>query len=266
MKIGIVTISFNQQQYLREVINSVNSRRHDLQYVIVDPGSSDGSRKIIEENFGRFAHAHLAADKGPSDGLNIGFGLLKDVDILGYINSDDRFISGALDFAGDFFALNKSIDVLLGGARIIDRNGRAKLRCRLSTSFSLEGCLNGTCVAIQQATFFRRAIYQASPGFNLSNKTCWDHELLVDMALLGAKFATTSMLLGDFRIHEASITGSGRLTEAYLADKARISERIQKQGYQRSSALGIQFRRFARFTDPARRYREFVHARPNMDT
>ena len=51
MKISIVTISFNQEKYLRQCIDSILSQTEcDVEYIVVDPGSTDGSRGILEED------------------------------------------------------------------------------------------------------------------------------------------------------------------------------------------------------------------------
>src|SRR5690242_12369441 len=103
MKLGIVTISFNQATHLQEAIDSVRlSDPSKLVYVIVDAGSKDLSRQIIERNAERFARIIFEPDEGPSDGLNKGFSAC-DADIYGYLNSDDRFVSGALDYVVDYF-------------------------------------------------------------------------------------------------------------------------------------------------------------------
>src|ERR1017187_7879988 len=71
MKLGIVTISYNQAGYLQEAIDSVAlADLSRLVYVIVDPGSTDGSRDVITRNRHRFPRAILEPDNGPADGLN----------------------------------------------------------------------------------------------------------------------------------------------------------------------------------------------------
>ncbi len=71
MKISIVTLSFNQRAYLKEAIDSVLSQGYpDLEYIVVDPGSTDGSRKTIESYGNRIAHTIFEPDRGAADGLN----------------------------------------------------------------------------------------------------------------------------------------------------------------------------------------------------
>jgi glycosyltransferase involved in cell wall biosynthesis len=232
LNIGIVTISYNQQRFLQEAINSVTSlaNRGRLRYVVVDPGSADGSRELIAGNGSNIDRAILESDRGPADGLNKGFGACDDCEVLGYLNSDDLFAPGALDWVLEYFNCNTDVDVLLGAIAVIDQAGKRSPRSRVCDLFDLRRYAIGACNAFQQGTFFRRSAFERTGGFNIANRTCWDSELLVDLALAGARFHKTNRILGEFRVHGESITGSGRLTEQYLKDQERIRRKIQAAG------------------------------------
>src|SRR5216684_816996 len=145
MNIGIVTISFNQAGYLTEAIESVQlADPQRLEYVIVDAGSTDGSRAIIERNRRRFSSIILEPDQGPPDGLNKGFAAL-DADILGYLNSDDRFAPGALDYVLRYFELYPSVDALCGAIRFIVERGRPSLRRRTPDPIDLRRYAYESC-------------------------------------------------------------------------------------------------------------------------
>ena len=88
MKFSIVTISYNQGRYLKQCIESVLSQKNvDIEYIIVDPGSSDNSREII--NSYKEIKKIYKKDKGPADGLNNGFKIATG-DFFGFINSPDH--------------------------------------------------------------------------------------------------------------------------------------------------------------------------------
>lgn len=239
MKIGIVTISYNQAKYLAEAIESVCVADPErLEYVIADPGSSDGSRQIIQRYRRRFDRIILEPDEGPADGLNKGFAATN-ADILGYLNSDDRFASGALDYVLDYFEACPDVDVLCGAIRLIDENGRPGIRHRTPDRVDLRRYAYEACFFWQQATFFRRDAFLRTGGFNVASKTTWDGELVVDMALAGCRFAYTNKLLGDFRVYDDSITGSGRLNEALRRERAYMREKILRAGVRQASGLEI---------------------------
>ena len=239
MKIGIVTISHNQVRYLAQAIKSVTvSDPERLEYVIVDPGSTDGSRRVIERYRHRFSRVIFEPDQGPPDGLNKGFAATT-AEILGYLNSDDRFTPGALDYVLRYFDQHPQVDVLCGAIRIIDERGRPGIRHRTPDRIDLRRYAYETCYFWQQATFFRREAYLGTGGFNLASRTAWDGELVVDMALTGCRFAYTNKLLGDFRIYGDSITGSGRLREALGRDRVHLREKIIAAGVPPASGMEV---------------------------
>lgn len=227
MTIGVVTICYNQSSFLAEAINSVTvSSRHKLEYVIVDPGSIDGSRELIERNKHRFSEIVMEPDSGPADGLNKGFSRLRSAEVCGYLNADDRFAVGTLDFVADYFEANPQVELLLGSIRIIDALGRISLRGRVVDPANLIHFANRSCYFWQQATFFRRQAFLRTKGFNPANRISWDSELVVDMLISGAKVAHTYRVLGDFRIYGGSLTGSGRLAAEAERQHARVVDKI----------------------------------------
>lgn len=225
MRISIVTISYNQYQYLRECIDSVlNQNDVEIEYIIVDPGSTDGSRELINSYNNRIDKIVLDPDKGSADGLNNGFARASG-DIFGYINSDDMLLPDALRHVKNVFEKHPDIDVVYGDGSRIDGDGKEIARM-YGCQWDLRAYVFGGISIVQQSTFFRRKYFEAAGGFNLDNKTCWDGELLVDMALCGARFRYIHRNLGVFRIHEESISGSGRLQNQYRKDRARLKEKV----------------------------------------
>ena len=84
MTTGIVTISFNQARFLEEALDSVSVLPpHRVEYVMVDPGSTDGSCDIVQRRRSEFAAAIMEPDRGPADGLNKGFAALRDAEVCG---------------------------------------------------------------------------------------------------------------------------------------------------------------------------------------
>lgn len=258
MRFSIVTISFNQARFLEECIDSIAGQRWPrLDYIMVDAGSTDGSRAIIERNRGRFAHCIMEPDQGPADGLNKGFALAQG-EVFGYLNSDDRFAPHAFEYVADFFMRNPEVDVLLGACRLIDERGRPRLRKRISSRFTLERFLTGTILALQQATFFRRRAWEMIAGFNVENRTCWDSELLVDMAMAGARIQTEWKLLGDFRIYPQSLTGSGCLKGAVDVDLRRMAAKVRTHGVVSAPAPLREVAWLCYRLNPIRRAMEFM--------
>lgn len=229
MKISIVTLSFNQRAYLNEAIDSVLSQRYpDLEYIVVDPGSTDGSREIIESYRSRIARTIFEPDRGAADGLNKGFATATG-ELYGFLNADDVLFPGSLEQVATFFKTHPDCDMAMGNGYKIDGRGQKTRHC-VARDFSVRRFFYGGTQWLQQATFFRAEIFRRSPGFNLENRTCWDGELFVRIADLGATIGYINADLAGFRIHETSISGSGRMNEQYLRDCRRMFR--QWRGYE----------------------------------
>jgi glycosyltransferase involved in cell wall biosynthesis len=205
MKISLVTISFNQARYLEKAIRSVLEQGYaDLEYIVVDPGSTDGSRDIIERYRDRITHVIFEPDKGPSDGLNKGFARATG-DVLGYVNSDDLLLPGALAGVAAAFATYPDADVVYGHGYLIGADDAVLARCR-SDRFNLRRSAYGNSVIMQQAAFWRREAFAAVGGFNAANRLSWDGEFWIDLALAGKRFRRVDEYWACFRAHEESIT------------------------------------------------------------
>ena len=228
MKISIVTISFNQSKFLRQCIDSVLSQEGvDLEYIVVDPASTDGSRDIIESYGDRIVKV-FEPDAGPADGLNKGFSKAKG-EVFGFINSDDFFLPGALQKISDHFDKEGLNSYVSGGGFIENKNG--SLQTVTPSRMTLNSCLYGACTIFQQGTFFPASMFHQVGGFNTDNRTCWDGELFADFLAAGYNHKVIRDALAVFRLHEDSISGTGRLEKAYQDELKRIFKKIRGRGH-----------------------------------
>jgi glycosyltransferase involved in cell wall biosynthesis len=222
-----------------------------IDYIVVDPGSTDNSRQIIQSHRSVLGNVVLEPDDGPADGLNKGFDRARG-QVFCYLNADDRLLPGALRFVGEYFDAHPEVDVLCGAIRIIDREGRPATRSRTADPFNLVRYAAGICTVGQQATFFRRKAFEQACGFNVRNRISWDGELLVDMALTGARFKTVPKLLGDFRIYGESITGSNKFRQKQIDEHARIAHKIASRGVKLYKPLHARLQRLVYRFNPLR--------------
>lgn len=241
-KISVVTISYNQALYLDECIRSVLEQDYpDIEYIIVDPGSTDNSRNIIQNYSSRLHKIILEPDLGPADGLNKGFAQATG-DIFYYLNSDDRVAPGSFAFVSNFLHKHPSIDVLCGAIRIIDENGKPSIRKRTSDLFSFADYAQGISTVCQQATFIRRTAFRKAGGFNVQNRISWDGELLIDLALAGCQYKTVRKVLGDFRIYSSSISGSKQYLEKVSHEHRRLNQKMENANVRLYSSIGGKLR------------------------
>lgn len=225
MKFSIVTISYNQAQYLERAVRSVSSQCGvELEYIAVDPGSTDGSRELLATLREHIDVLVLEPDSGPADGLNRGFAACTG-DVFGFVNADDELLPGALASIAEAFRRDPRADVVSGCGYFVDAHG-ARLRPIVPTPLAPWRYAHGGVTVFQQGTFFKSRWFREVGGFRVDNRTCWDAELFLDMALAGARFTTIGADVANFRLHEASITGSGRLNQPYRRDIARLFEKV----------------------------------------
>jgi glycosyltransferase involved in cell wall biosynthesis len=240
-KFTIITLSYNQRPYLERAVESVLRQGwSELEYIVVDPGSTDGSREFLADRLATApAQLLFAPDDGPADGLNKGLRMATG-DIVGCLNADDAYLPGVFPQVADAFQRHHQAAVVYGDGL---KSQFTNLRPFRSTRFSPRRFAYGLSTVVQQATFFRRE-WIGSLEFNQANRTCWDAEFLVDIALSGSELVHVPADWGLFEIHPDSITGSGRLLREYWADHRRIAEKTLGRRWRTSDELVLQSVRF----------------------
>lgn len=225
-RVSIVTISFNQAEFLERTIESVLAQDYpEIEYIVVDPGSTDGSREIIDRYRSRISKVILRPDRGAADGLNRGFAEATG-EILGFLNSDDLLLPGAASQAAKFLDKHPDVGVVSGHSRLIGPDDRV-LRNLYSDRMSVNRYVYGAVVLIQPSTFFRRKTFDQAGGFRPESKACWDGELFLEMARAGARFAIVDQFWSAYRLHEQSVTGSKSSAALIDQTEARIFLRVK---------------------------------------
>ena len=218
-EISIVTISFNQAEYLPITIKSVLEQQGtSVEYIIVDGKSSDGSHDVI-----RLYEDQLTwikdIDDGPADGLLKGL-LASSAPLIGFINADDFYEMGAFKRVVKFFHENPKIDFVTGFGEQITDSGEHLLV--IPDRLSLMGLLYRGANIFQPGTFFRRDTLIRSDLFDVRNETCWDYELFCNFLKNGAIHQIIFTRLAYFRVSENSITGSGRLHSLHREEVEKL--------------------------------------------
>lgn len=222
----IVTISYNQARFLQDCIESVLAQEGvTVEYIVIDAGSTDGSRDLIQRYQDRITRIVFEPDDGPADALNKGLAMARGR-FFGYVNSDDGLVSGALARVAACFRRWSDIDVVYGNGVLIDDDNRLTAPVYSTGHFTPELYARDVATIIQQSAFCRTEALRRAGGFNRENRTCWDGEAFLDMAMSGSRFRRVWDVFGVFRIHAGSISGSGRLEERYRDDCRRIAERV----------------------------------------
>ena len=158
-KVSIVTPSFNQARFIEETIRSVLLQGYpNLEYIVVDGGSSDGSIEIIRKYEPWLTYWVSEPDKGQADAINKGFDRCTG-EILAWLNSDDIYTPNAVACVVRYFAEHSQCNIIYGEAWYIDENGYRLRPIRYVTEMIQKRCiLNGNIVA-QPAAFWRRHLW-----------------------------------------------------------------------------------------------------------
>ena len=218
-KISIITPSFNQVQYLETTIRSVLLQGYpNLEYIVIDGGSSDGSLEIIQKYAPWLAHWVSEPDRGQSHALNKGFEHATG-EWVAWINSDDIYLPGAFFKVGNAVA-EQECDWLIGKTVMTDGQLRKigmfnpELYSALGRDarYTSRGWLDFVCTKQagislpQQSSFWRREVVVSAGGINESIHYAMDHELLGRLARLGLRPTTIGDELACFRMHATQKT------------------------------------------------------------
>jgi len=210
-RISIVTPSFNQGEFLERTILSVlNQNYPNLEYIIIDGGSTDGSVEIIKRYERYLAYWVSEKDNGQSDAIGKGF-QKSTGDILAWLNSDDLNLVNTLQRAAEFLAPEKRVEIVYGNIYIVNERDELISERRLThctPSMVRLGSLCGGFGIYQPASFWRRSAYDRVGGIDRSLKFCMDNDLFIKFALSGARFEFMREYLVAFRVHHGSKTST----------------------------------------------------------
>jgi glycosyltransferase involved in cell wall biosynthesis len=225
-KISIVTPSYNQGQFLAECLESVQSQGGTaVEHIVIDGQSSDGTVDLLRRYSDKPEYGHLAwvsePDGGQSDALNKGFRRATG-DIVGWLNSDDRYRPGCFKSVIHSFNANPAVDILYGDYTWIDESGRL-LQVRREMEFSQFVLSFHRILYIPTtATFFRRRVFDEGNFIDVQYRYAMDYEYFLRLSQRGYRFKHIPGLLADFRWHPDS--KSGAHPERQIAEGTAIAK------------------------------------------
>src|ERR1051325_10904444 len=204
-KISIVTPSYNQAGFLEQTIRSVLLQGYsNLEYIIIDGASSDGSVDIIRKYQQHLAYWVSEKDHGAADAIGKGFSKATG-SICGWLNSDDFYRPAALQKVVAAFQKSSSTDVVYGNTHWIGRHGEVLAEKR-QTPFSKYAYMYGGADLQQPSTFWTRELYDKAGGLDSSFRAAFDTDLFLRFFALGARFRHVAEFLVAFRIHPDQIS------------------------------------------------------------
>lgn len=234
--ISVITPNFNGARFLDRCLRSVLSQRDhgvQLEYLVIDGGSHDGSREIIERYGASIDTLICEPDEGPAMAINKGLRRAGG-DWVAWLNADDFYYPGALARAVETMKGHPSRALGFGRCAIVDEDDREirkgitrfkELFFPLSSRFMIQ-TIN---YISQPAMLFRRDAMQAAGLLREDLKAAWDYDFILRLWRQGGAVCIGGQPLAAFRWHAGSISGrhfSRQFKEEYevaVADAGRFS-------------------------------------------
>jgi glycosyltransferase involved in cell wall biosynthesis len=230
--VSIVTPTLNRGELLADAIESVEYEdAGNLEHIIVDGGTDELTLEIVS------AHRHLRhirePDRGVYDAFNKGLKAARG-EVIGFLNSDDRYEHGALQAVTRIFAEREDVDIVSGGA-VVERLGSGQDDCSLYNAaankmITIESATFG--IPVFNAHFFRKSVFTRLGCFDLDYPLLSDREFLIRVKLAGLTNKAIRDILYRYRAHADSLTLGGRMNviERIGRERMLISEKYLDSG------------------------------------
>jgi glycosyltransferase involved in cell wall biosynthesis len=202
----VITPSYQQGPYLEQCIRSVLDQGYpNLEYIVVDGGSTDGSVDIIRKYAGQLAYWVSEGDAGQADAINKGFARATG-EIMGWLNSDDLLLPRALERIARVFMAEPRTHVVCGHRKVVDENG--DLRSDFYGEMPVPYVLRRASVIAQETCYWRRVVYERIGRLDPQFRFALDYEYWQHMLAAGYRFRLIHRFLGGFRLHPESKTST----------------------------------------------------------
>jgi glycosyltransferase involved in cell wall biosynthesis len=201
-RISVVTPSYNQGRFLEATIRSVLMQGYpDLEYFVIDGGSNDETADVLAAYAPYLTGVVSEPDDGQADGVNKGLRMATG-EVMGWLNSDDLLLPGALWNVGQAFAERADVDIVCGFRRYIDgvgtvlHNGVHERPSRRT--------LSHYCYVGQETVYWRRGVWDAIGPLDVAYRYALDFEYWHRALAAGFEFELLPVFLGAFRLHDES--------------------------------------------------------------
>jgi glycosyltransferase involved in cell wall biosynthesis len=184
-RLTIITPSLNQETYLERAIRSVLEQGYpNLEYIVMDGGSTDGSVDVLRRFDSELAHWVSEPDQGQSHAINKGLARATG-DVVAYLNSDDYYVPGAFEAVLPLFA-DQNVSWVSGTCRYLFEDGRVETVWRPRLPRGPRGSWVRFSWAVPQpASFWRRGLFDRFGQFREDLHYVLDTEFMLRIALAG---------------------------------------------------------------------------------
>ncbi len=206
-KVSIIMPSFNQVQFIeRSLLSVLNQNYANIELIVVDGGSTDGTVEVIKKYASHIHYWISESDKGQSDALNKGFGKATG-EVVGWLNSDDLYLPGAIASAVEEFEANREVTVVFGDWWTIDSEDNV-IEELPAFDFNLEHFVYEGFTHNSQGMFWKRSAHERFGQFDVELHRTMDYDLIVRLGVSEGerKFHRVSAPFACFRRYEGQKT------------------------------------------------------------
>ena len=180
MKVSVITVCYNRKSTIEQSITSVLDQDYpDIEYIIVDGNSSDGTQEIIRPYLDKIAKYISEPDKGMYDAINKGLGLATG-DIVGLMHSDDVFYDTAVvSKIIEKFKNNSNINAIYGDGIYVTNDDEQKIvRNRIGGDYDYKRLKSGW-LPLHPTVYIKKSVIDKYGNYNLDFKIASDTEFLL---------------------------------------------------------------------------------------
>lgn len=206
-KVTIVTPCYNHAAYLSDAIESVLGQNYsNLEYIVLDGGSTDGSVEIIQRYAKHLAYWHSARDNGMYAAINLGMARASG-DILAWLNADDYYLAGAVQFAASNLNIERA-ELLFGNVFHFVQDSAEQWGSDVEREYARKDIFKYDYV-IQPASFWTRQAWTTTGPLDESMTVVADWEWFARARSRSVTFKPVSRYLAAYRILRTSKTQQG---------------------------------------------------------
>lgn len=250
-KITLITPSYNQAKFLEKTILSViNQKYENLEWLVFDGGSNDGSLEIIKKYSDYFTFWVSEKDNGQSAAINRGFKMASG-EIVGWLNSDDTLYTNCFEEVAKAFLTFPDNDVVYGNFAYIDPEDNILRKKFLPSKISYSKLLYHSYLG-QPAVFYKRELLEKIGFLDVELKFCMDWDFFLRM-WKDSKKIHINEFLATYRLHRESKT-SDEGSKRYTEDVKRIFNKNKIRKYSNKSINELYYKSYFIFSKFQRIY------------
>jgi glycosyltransferase involved in cell wall biosynthesis len=247
--VSVVIPTYNSAQFLEEAIKSVLQQTYsDLDLVVVDDGSTDNTRRVVETFTDTRLRYAYQSNRGRSAARNLGLEISQG-DYVAFLDADDFFLPDKLKIQVDLLDRDPSLGLVAAGHLEVDARGEPLRRLepwRWRPTLTLESWFLGNPLQIQ-SVLVRRVWLERAGGFDQTFHYAEDWDLWLRLALLGCRMAWSEDVHSAYRFHaQNTIRDAERMKQGGL----RVLDQVFRQpnlppalaGLRAKAVAGVYFR------------------------